>query len=193
MNRILLGVIAALIACGPLLAGCSSPEPALYTIAVADGAPRSGAPSVIVLQTVTLARYLDRSQIVRSSEDTRLQVQVNDWWGEPLSPMLGRILADELSQRLPQSSVIMESGAVSASPGAVVELDVRRLDADVRGMLVLQAQANVNFKDKRPSVLRNFNITVPLAGATTADQVKATGAAVGQLADGIATMLTTAR
>ena len=193
MNRIRLGVISALIACGPLLAACSSPEPALYTIAPAQGTPRSGAPSVIVLQTVSLARYLDRSQIVRSSDDTRLQVQPNDWWGEPLGAMLGRVLADELSQRLPQSSVITESGAVSAKPGAVVELDVRRLDPDARGMLILQAQANVNFKDKRPSALHNFNITVPLAGATTADQVKATGVAVGQLADGIAMMLTTAR
>jgi len=116
---------------------------------------------VIVLQTVSLARYLDRSQIVRSSDDTRLQVQPNDWWGEPLGAMLGRVLADELSQRLPQSSVITESGAVSAKPGAVVELDVRRLDPDARGMLILQAQANVNFKDKRPSALHNFIVAYP--------------------------------
>ena len=62
----------------------------------------AGGPKVIVLQQIGLARYLERSQIVRSSENYRLDVMPNDWWGEPLGAMLSRVLIDELSQRLPQ-------------------------------------------------------------------------------------------
>ena len=96
------------------LAACSSSPPALYTIAPVQGPAQTGAPPVVVLQTIGLARYLDRSQIVRSSEANRLDVQNNDWWGEPLGAMLSRVLTEELTQRLPQSTVINEAGAVTA-------------------------------------------------------------------------------
>ena len=98
------------------LAACSTPNPDLYSIAPVDGSVRSGTPKVILLQQIGLARYLERSQIVRSSENYRLDVMQNDWWGEPLGAMLSRVLIEELSQRLPQSAVISENGGVSV-PG----------------------------------------------------------------------------
>ena len=65
----------------------------------------------------------------------------NDWWGEPLGAMLGRILIEELSQRLPQSAVLSENGAVSSPADATIELNIRRLDEDAAGNVVLLAQA----------------------------------------------------
>ena len=174
-------------------AACSSPQPALYTIAPAQGPTQTGTPPVIAVRAVGLARYLDRSQIVKSSEASRLDVLNNDWWGEPLGAMLTRVLAEELTQRLPQSTVIDEAGAVTASPDAVIEIDVRRLDEDAGGNLILLAQANINFKSRKSSVLRNFRIVVPPSGTGTAGQVMAISAAVGQLADGLAAMLTAGR
>src|SRR5271166_561972 len=94
------------------LAACSSPSPVLYTIAPAQGPAQTSGPKVIALQQISMARYLERSQIVRSSENYRLDVMSNDWWGEPLGAMLSRVLIEELSQRLPQSTVIGETGAV---------------------------------------------------------------------------------
>ena len=47
--------------------------------------------------------------------------------------MLARVLIEGLGQRLPQSTVIGESGAVSASPDATIELNVQRLDEDATG------------------------------------------------------------
>jgi hypothetical protein len=55
--------------------------------------------------------------------------------------MLTRILVEESTQRLPQSTAFRESGAVTASPDATIELNVQRLDEDASGSLVLQAQA----------------------------------------------------
>jgi uncharacterized protein len=174
-----------------LVTGCSSPNPALYTIAPIPGEPRGPGPKVVVLQPISLARYLERSEIVRSSENYRLDVMNNDWWGEPLPSMLSRVLIEELSQRLPQSTILSSSGAVSVSPDATIEINVQRLDEDAAGRLVLLAQASVDFKGRRTPIVRSFRFmqTTPVPGV--AGEVAAISTAVGQLADGLTSMLLT--
>jgi uncharacterized lipoprotein YmbA len=179
----------AVLALAAVLAACSSPSPVLYTIAPAQGAVQTGGPRVIALQQIAMPRYLERSQIVRSSENYRLDVMSNDWWGEPLGAMLSRVLIEELSQRLPQSTVFGESGAVTASPDATIELNMQRLDEDASGNLVLQAQASVSFKGRPGQVLRNFRFLVNPPAADIQGEVNAISSAVGQLADGLASML----
>jgi uncharacterized lipoprotein YmbA len=172
---------------------CSSPNPVLYTIAPAQGRVQAGGPRVIALQQLSMPRYLERSEIVRSSENYRLDVLSNDWWGEPLGAMLSRVLIEELSQRLPQSTVFSESGAVTASPDATIELNVQRLDEDASGNLVLQAQASVSFKGRPGQALRNFRFVVTPPTADTQGEVTAISTAVGQLADGLASVLAAGR
>lgn len=172
------------------LAACSSPDPALYTLGAAPGRPSSGGPRIVMVQHVSLARYLERSQIVRSSENYRLEVMSNDWWGEPLSSMLGRVLIEELAQRMPQSTVVSDSGAVSASPDATVQLNILRLDEDSSGQLILQAQASVEFKRSRTPEVRSFRIVQAPSSPGTPGEVAAISSAVGQLADGLVAMLT---
>jgi uncharacterized protein len=175
------------------LAACASPDPVLYTIAPATGPVQSGGPKVIALQQVATARYLERSQIVRSSENYRLDVMSNDWWGEPLSAMVSRVLTEELGQRLPQSIVLGETGAVTASPDATIELNLQRLDEDAAGNLVLQAQASVSYKGRGAPALRSFRFVVPPPAPGIAGEVTAISSALGQLADGLASMLMTGR
>ena len=172
-----------------VIAACSSPSPVLYTIAPVQGPVQPGGPKVIVLQQISTAHYLERSQIVRSSENYRLDVMSNDWWGEPLAAMLSRVLTEELGQRLPQSTVIGETGAVSASPDATVELNVQRLDEDASGNVGLQAQASVSFKGRPGPVLRSFRFVVTPPAADIQGEVTAISTALGQLADGVALML----
>ena len=179
----------AALALAAVLAACSSPSPVLYTIAPAQGQVQTGGPKVVALQQIATARYLERSQIVRSSENYRLDVMSNDWWGEPLSAMLSRVLTEELGQRLPQSTVIGETGAVSASPDATIELNIQRLDEDASGNLVLQAQASASFKGRGPPVLRSFRFVVTPPAAGIEGEVTAISTAVGQLADGLASIL----
>src|SRR3984885_11324840 len=126
-----------------LLTSCASPSPALYTLDVPPGPVRRGGPRVIELRGIGLARYLERSQIVRSSENFRLDVIPNDWWGEPLDAMIGRTLAHALTQRLPGSTVYLESGAISAEPDATVQVNMQRLDQDAGGMVRLVAQYSI--------------------------------------------------
>jgi uncharacterized lipoprotein YmbA len=85
--------------------------------------------------------------------------------------------------------VIGETGAVSASPDATVELNVQRLDEDASGNVVLQAQASVSFKGRPGPVLRSFRFVVTPPAAGIPGEVTAIGTAVGQLADGLASMV----
>ena len=177
---------ALLSAAALLLASCESRNPALYTLEVPPGPVRRGGPRVIELRTIGLARYLERLQIVRSSENFRLDVIPNDWWGEPLDAMLGRTLARALTQRLPGSTVYLENGAISAQPDVTVQLNVQRLDQDATQAVRLIAQFAIV---RRATDARAVTLRIPTRGATTADLVAAMSEAVGQLADRIAASL----
>jgi uncharacterized lipoprotein YmbA len=169
-------------------AACASPNPMLYTLAVEAGPVRRGAPARIELRAIALARYLDRSEIVRSSEDFRLDVLGHDWWGEPLDAMLGRVLVQDLSQRLPESTVFSERGAVTATPDASIELNVQRLDIGRSGAMLLLAQIGV-IRSGRTVIARDLRFSVPVAGPGAAALVAAMSRAVADLADAIAGLL----
>lgn len=182
--------VSAALAAVALLAGCSSPNPRLYTIAPVPGTPYAGrSPRIVVLQSIGLARYLERSEIVRSSENYRLDIMSNDWWGEPLGAMLSRVLIEELGQRLPQSTILSSNGAVSVSPDATIELNLQHLDEDAAGRVVLLAQASVAFNGRETPIVRSFQLTQAPPTPTVSGEVAAISAALGQLADGLVPML----
>jgi hypothetical protein len=166
---------------------CASPTPTLYTLAVLPGTPHSGAPKTIELRGIALARYLERSQIVRSSEDFRLDVLNNDWWGEPLDAMLGRILVQELTDRLPGSTVFAENSAISTNADAIIGVNVQRLDADRSGTIILVAQIAISGRKTSARSVR-LSVAPPVAG--TSGLVSAMSTATGQLADAMADLLT---
>ena len=126
---------------------------------------------------------------VHGEAQKTLDIMSNDWWGEPLGAMLGRVLVLELSQRLPGSSVYSESGAISADPNASVGVNVQRLDADKAGTLILIAQVAIDFNRPKREAGRNFTISKPRATPDIPGLVAAISDAVGELADGIAALL----
>ena len=185
-----------------MLTGCTSPNPRLYTLASVpssgtaqstDTAPASHKKqTIVVLQQIGLARYLDRQQIVQSSENYQLAVAQNDWWGEPLPTMLNRVLVEELGQRLPDSVVLSESGAVTAAPDVAIELNISRLDLDATGNLLLNAQANVIAKSADRATLHAFHLSVRPPTANVRGEVAAISTALGQLADQLAPLIPSA-
>jgi uncharacterized lipoprotein YmbA len=177
---------SVVLALAALPGACSSPNPNLYVLASVPGATHKGAPHVISLHAIAIAHYLERSQIVRSSEGYRMDVLSNEWWGEPLDAMLSRILVQELNQRLPGSTVYGDNGAISTSPDAIVEVNLQRFDLDRDGALLLAAQ--IAIEGKR-TASRGVAFTVRPADATTRALVAAMSTATAQLADAIAEML----
>jgi uncharacterized protein len=177
---------AAVLALAALPATCASPNPTLYVLAPLPGRTYAAAPRTVELRAISMARYLERSQIVRSSEGYRMDVLSNEWWGEPLETMMGRVLVQELNQRLSGSTVFGDTGAISAAPDATVEINVQRFDLDRDGAVLLVAQVAVG---GRKAAVRGLSLTVKPADGTTGSLVAAMSAATAQLADAIAGML----
>ena len=93
----------------PLLAAaCSSPIRCSTRSRSSRGRCCRPVRKVVQLRDIGLASYLDRREIVRSSEGYRLDVRSNDWWGQPLGGMLARALVVGLSQRLPGTTSMRE-------------------------------------------------------------------------------------
>ena len=172
------------------VAGCASPDPAIYTLRAVPGQAAGGGPEAVKIGRPGLAGYLDRSEIVRDSSDSRLNLQSGERWGEPLGDMLGRVLALDLSQRLQGTSVFTEAGTITVDPSATVELDVQRFDLEAGGPVVLLAQIAVEQgRSHDPASTRSIRITVPPADRSTPALVTAMSTALGQLADQVAELL----
>ena len=134
--------------------------------------------------------YLDRPEIVRNNADYRLRIPAGERWGEPVGDLIARTLAEDLTARMPGTSVFTSSGSISATADRTVELDVQRFDLDGQGQVVLLAQVAVSRGTSRSvASAQTVQVRVTPAGATTADMVAAMSAALGQLADRIAPML----
>ena len=172
------------------LSGCTSAEPAVYTMRSVPGQAVGGGPVAVKLARPGLAGYLDRPEIVRDSSASRLQVNSGERWGEPVGDMIGRVLALDLAQRLPGSSVFTEAGTISVDPSATVETDVQRFDLDQDGTVVLQAQVAVEQgRSHDPAATRSLRIAVRPAAPGTAALVAAMNDALGQMSDQIAALL----
>jgi uncharacterized lipoprotein YmbA len=181
------------------LAACAgtSPEPTVYTLAPVAGVQANGtradgaaAPRTIELRRVGLAGYIDRPEIVRTENGNRLAVSDADRWGEPLDDMIGRVLTEDLGQRLPGSTVISEAGAISTDTDAILEVEIRRFDADPDGTVIVLAQLSARpSRDRAAQAIRTVRFTVRPAGSGAGALVAALSTGLGQLADTAAAML----
>ena len=179
------GLVAALLA----LAGCASPPPNLFTLAAVPGPVVPTTVRSVELRRIGLAGYLDRPGIVRANVQYRLNVSDIDRWGEPLGGMLDRVFTEDLVARLPGTAVFAESGAISTTPDATVEIDVQRFDRDADGEVVLLAQVAIR-RDGRTATAQTLRLTRPLASDGTAELVAAMSALLGEFADRVAVLLT---
>ena len=169
------------------LAGCSSPEPAYYTLQPVPGAALAGGPATVEVRRPGLAGYLDRSDVVLKSADYRLNVNGQLRWAEPLGDMIGRVLAQDLSQRLPGSSVFTESGAISADPQLRVEVDVLGFDEDSGGTVVLAAEMAVERgTTHKPLATRHVSLTMRPQASGAGSLAAAMSSLLGSLADQVA-------
>jgi uncharacterized lipoprotein YmbA len=170
-----------------VMAGCSSPNPVLFTLATIPGTALTGAPHTIQVRRVGLAGYLDRPGIVRATNDYQLSIASDERWGEPLGGMLTRVLDQDLSQRLPGSTVYADSGAISADPDLILEIDVQRFDAGSDGMVVIAAEISARPGDRSDrAVTRSVRLTVTPQSSATTDYAAALSRGLGQLADIVA-------
>ena len=170
-----------------LLAGCASPDPTYYTLQPVPGAPLQAGATTIEVRRPGLAGYLDRSDVVLKNAGYTLAVNGQLRWAEPLGDMIGRVLTQDLSQRLPGASVFSQSGAISADPQMRVEVDILTFDADASGAIVLNAEVAVERGiTHQPLSARHVSMTAQPAGPGAANLVASMSGLLGGLADQIA-------
>ena len=172
-------------------AGCGSSAPAtLYALSPESGAVLPSPFHSIRLRRPGIAGYLDRPEIVRRIADFRLRMVDTDRWGSPLDEMLGRVLAQDLQQRLPGTSVFTEDGAITADADVTIEVDVRRFDVGDSGEVNLVAEVAMEKPATHaPAGTRAVNLEELPTTAATPALVHAMSDLLGKLADQIAALL----
>jgi uncharacterized lipoprotein YmbA len=178
--------VAACLLAAVALAACSSTPPKVYTLAAAPGVSAPGRPVTASVAAVEVPKYLDRPQIVTRSGAVELGVAEFERWGEPLANMVQRVLADDLTRRLPAGSVITTSRTLSGDEALTVELALSRFDPEADGTIVLEAQWRLRHKARGKQVTETARITRRPADESTAAEVQAMSDALGELADRIA-------
>lgn len=176
-------VRAAVIAC--VVAACSSPEPDFYTLKPVAGEAVTQPRHVIEVRRPGLAGYLDRSSIVLLGDSYRLHVSSAVRWAEPLSDMIGRVLAENLAQRLPGSTVFAEGGAVAADADLDVDLNVQRFDAGADNQVQFVAEMVIEAGHQAIRA-RHLDLRAPLSGAGAGALAATMSTLLGQAADDIA-------
>jgi uncharacterized lipoprotein YmbA len=177
--------------CGSLaialaLFACSSPDPNFYTLQPVPGTALAGTARIVEVRRPGLAGYLDRSDIVLQASGYELHTNSQDRWAEPLGDMIGRVVTQDLAQRLPGSSVFSENGAISADPGLRVEIDVQRFDTNADGTLTLIAALAIEQgRGHVPVRARTMNLSAPVQHSA-AGLAAAMSALLGQMADQVA-------
>ncbi len=173
-----------------MVSGCASARTSYFALAPVPGTPATGGPAAIEVRQPGIAGYLDRNGIVRGDSDYKLDIASTQVWGEPLGDMIGRVLAEDLAQRLPGTQVTVAQGVISARPDLLVELQVDRFDPGHDNTLTLSAQVSVlRAHDRSPLVTRSFRLTAANPPAGTAELVARMSTLLGQLADQAASMV----
>jgi uncharacterized lipoprotein YmbA len=168
------------------LAGCASADPTLYTLDPVQGQTYTTALHTIEVRKPGLAGYLDRADIVLKNDAFKLSTNSQDRWGEPLGDMIGRVLTQDLTQRLPGAGVFDQSGSITAYPDARLEVDILNFDPAGDGTVTLNAAyALESGTGHHPVASRHITLTAPGAGSP-ANLAATMSGLLGQLADRIA-------
>jgi uncharacterized lipoprotein YmbA len=171
--------------------GCgSSPDTAYYALAAARGTIRQASLGTIEVRRPGIAGYLDRAEILMQWDGHRIQLAPNAAWGEPIGSMIGRVLAEDLTERLRGTIVFSAASDFSIQASAVVELAIWKFDLDRDGFLHLNGLVSVHSPGGQvPQSTRTIALQAR-ADTTDIGAVVATmSRLLGQLADEIATTL----
>jgi uncharacterized protein len=170
------------------VSGCSSPAPALYTLAPLPGTPIDRPFAPVALRTVGVAEYLDRPQIVHHKNVYELAMSDTVRWGEAIDEMVPRVLREDLEQRLPNTPIAAGSSGMVPGDSRVLSLDIDRFDADPDGTVVLEARWTLRSGTQEGRV-RTTRVTVAAGSTKTVALVAAMSSSLAQLSDQLAQAL----
>lgn len=131
-------LLAAALAC----ACASSPPMRFYTLTpIAPESPAAASSDTLPvrLTRVTVPGELDRAQLVRRIDPTRLQIDDQDRWAAPLDDMIRRVLAADLAARLSSNLVLDANESGNGQRAQALAVDIHEFYADAGCAVTLQA------------------------------------------------------
>jgi uncharacterized lipoprotein YmbA len=133
-----------------ILAGClggRSAPTSFYMLSPFSPSPAGRSPTTsearihIGLETVVVAEYLNRNEIVVNLDNTVYRLAEFNQWAEPLSNNLTRVLEQNLTNLLRDDSIDVFLASQSSIPFDYrLEIDVIRLDGNLADQATLVAQ-----------------------------------------------------
>lgn len=132
----------ALLAAALVCACASSPPMRFYTLTpVAPESPAAASSNTLPvrLTRVTVPGELDRAQLVRRIDPTRLQIDDQDRWAAPLDDMIRRVLAADLAARLSSGLVLDANEPGNGQSAQALAVDIHEFYADAGCAVTLQA------------------------------------------------------
>mgnify|MGYP003546734521 CR=1 FL=1 len=181
---------AVWVAMGFLWCGCgTSPNTTYYTLAAVSGTLRQASFGTVEVRRPGIAGYRDRTEILAQWDGQRLELADNACWGEPIAAMIGRVLADDLSERLRGTIVLGASSELSIQAAVVVELVIRKFDLGTDGYVHLNVLASIRRAGETST--RAVALQTRPVGTDTGAVVAAMSNLLGQLADELANALLT--
>jgi uncharacterized lipoprotein YmbA len=174
-----------------LACGCASSPPLhYYTLSETATASRLSAPAEAVtvrLDRVTIPTELDRAQLIRRIDATRLQILDNDRWAAPLDDTIRRVLSGNLAARLPVNLVADPNEPSAGARNRSLTVDIQEFYGDSTCAVTLRAAWLL--KPPNAQGIRETEEVRTAANATCADGgalPAAMSQALGQLSDRIA-------
>jgi len=121
-----------------LLAGCMAGSKSFYVL-TADGPAPSGGGVGIGVGPITLAEYIDRSNLVIAQSANQLAVAENHRWAGDLSASITRVTAANLGRHLHTGNVRTYPWRNDGELSYQITLDIRQLHGGADGYAVIEA------------------------------------------------------
>jgi len=121
-----------------LLLGCASGSKSFYVL-TSDGPAPSGSGIGIGVGPVTLAEYIDRSNLVIAESPNQLSVAEDHRWAGDLSASITRVTATNLGRRMGTGNVVTYPWKGDDGLRYQVTLDIRQLHGGGDGYAVIEA------------------------------------------------------
>ena len=153
----LLFLVFGLLSCG------TSPETRFYTLSAEPANIKSidSRKILIGVDSVTVAGYVERPQIVTTKEDTEISMSEYNRWAEPLAYSMQRAVAQNLSKYF-KNGMAKPLSSDRGSYDYIVRIELNKFDGRFGGTAQLDAWWTVLNKDNKVVAREHSALSAPL-------------------------------
>lgn len=184
---------AIAIAAMVFLAGCgSSPKTQFFTLTPVppqQGQARAEIKAPVTVAAVKVPPSLDRSEMVRRTGATTVDIDSDARWTAPLGDMIRTVLSQDLAARLPKEKVILPDSPAPQNTAQIVISIAEFGPAAAGGMTLQGSWSVVKGAAAKPILQRNFDLDTDASATDGSSQAMAMSRLLARLADDIAAAL----